>query len=418
MAAKSRTAVGEHTAIRKYPQLLRRYQHLLELTADLAATVDLETLLQRIVIAAQDLTESEAASLLLYDSSSDSLYFEAATGVLVEGVGQTTVPAEHSIAGWVFKHGEPLVSGDLLSDTRFFREIDVLTKFKTNSILCVPLRTKNETLGVIEAVNKHDGSFSDEDVQILQTLAAQAAIAIENRELFKQSDLVAEIVHELRTPLASLTAAAHLLQRNDLPQGQHQNLSQTILSEVRRLNDMASDFLELARLESGRARIQREPVHLGGLIGECLEVIRPQASAKQVELRTDIDLSLTPVYGDRNLLKQLLLNLLTNAIKYNRVGGWVEVGVGRLDEEVVMQVKDNGQGIAPEHQRHLFERFFRVPGQEGQEITGTGLGLAIAKRIAESHQASIEVQSKLGEGSTFSVRLPAEPPSTITRPRD
>jgi GAF domain-containing protein len=232
MTEKSKTAAGEHTAIRKYPQLLRRYQHLLELSTDLAATVDLETLLQRIVVAAQDLTDSEAASLLLYDSASDSLYFEAATGMLVEGVGLTAIPAEHSIAGWVFKHEEPLVSEDVLSDTRFFREIDVLTTFKTRSILCVPLRTKNKALGVIEAVNKREGGFSAEDVQILQTLAAQAAISIENRELFKQSDLVAEIVHELRTPLASLTAAAHLLQRNDLPGDQHQNMSQTILSEV------------------------------------------------------------------------------------------------------------------------------------------------------------------------------------------
>lgn len=418
MTEKSETAAGESTAIRKYPQMLRRYQHLLELTADLAATVDLERLLERIVVAAQDLTESEGASLLLYDASSDSLYFEAATGMLVEGVGLTAIPAEHSIAGWVYKHGEPLVSEDVLSDTRFFREIDVLTKFKSRSILCVPLRTKNEALGVIEAVNKIEGSFSAEDVQILQTLAAQAAISIENRELFKQSDLVAEIVHELRTPLASLTAAAHLLQRNDLPSDQHRKLSQTILSEVRRLNEMATDFLELARLESGRARIQREPVHLGGLIGECLEVIRPQASAKEIELRTDIDPSLAPVYGDRSLLKQLLLNLLTNAIKYNAAGGWVEVGISRKDDDVIMQVSDNGPGIAPEHQKHLFERFFRVPMQEDQEITGTGLGLAIAKSIAESHQASIEVDSTPGEGSTFHVRLPAGPPPTVTRPRE
>jgi signal transduction histidine kinase len=400
------------TAKRNYPKLLARYQRLLELTSDLTATIDLDTLLERIVIAAQELTDSEAASLLLYDPQSHSLYFEAATGPLVEGVGQTAVPAEHSIAGWIFTHNEPLLSDDVLSDPRFFREIDVLTRFKTRSIIGVPLQTKKKTLGVIESVNKISGKFNQEDVQILQTLAAQAAILIENSQLFKQSDLVAEIVHELRTPLTSLTAAAHLLQRNELPEDQHQTLGRTILTEVRRLNDMASDFLELSRLESGRARLAREPVHLGGLVQECFELIKPQAEEKNISLSTAIDVSVTPVHGDRNLLKQLLLNLLTNAIKYNVVDGTIKVVVRAEDDLVTLEVIDSGCGISNEDQKHLFERFYRVPAQ--RDVAGTGLGLAIAKKIAESHQGTISVQSELGKGSTFSVQLPSGPPPTMT----
>jgi GAF domain-containing protein len=235
-------APGPETAIRNYPKLLARYQQLLELTSDLAATFDLDTLLQRIVVAARELTECEASSLLLYDHPSHSLYFEAATGALMGGVGQRTIPADNSIAGWVFTHGEPIVSDDVLNDPRFYRELDMLTRFETHSILGVPLRTKDKILGVIEAVNKHEGFFTDEDVQILETLAAQAAIALENSRLFTQSDLIAEIVHELRTPLAALTAAAHLLQRADLPLEQHQRLSETILTEVRRLNDVSTSW--------------------------------------------------------------------------------------------------------------------------------------------------------------------------------
>jgi len=407
------------SAVRKYPRLLLRFQRLLDLTSELATTFDLDTLLQRIVVAARELTDCEASSLLLYDQQSHSLYFEAATGALVGGVGQRAIPADNSIAGWVFTHGQPLLSDDVMSDQRFFREIDALTRFETRSILGVPLKTKNKVMGVIESVNKMQGRFDEEDVQILQTLAAQAAIAIENSQLFKQSDLIAEIVHELRTPLASITAAAHLLQRPELPPERHRGLTHTMLSEVQRLNDLATDFLELSRLESGRVRIQREPVHLGGLVQECLEVVRPQAQSRQLELKTEMDPSIAPVRGDRRLLKQLLLNLLTNAIKYNRAGGQVVVSLRSAAAEVVMSVQDTGRGIDPGDVAHLFERFYRVREVEAEaEVPGTGLGLAIARRIAESHQGVITVESQPGQGSTFSVHLPAESPASVsTRPR-
>jgi len=407
------------SAVRKYPRLLLRFQRLLDLTSDLASTFDLDTLLQRIVVAARELTDCEASSLLLYDQQSHSLYFEAATGALVGGVGQRAIPADNSIAGWVFTHGQPLLSDDVMSDQRFFREIDAVTRFETRSILGVPLKTKNKVMGVIESVNKVQGRFDEEDVQILQTLAAQAAIAIENSQLFKQSDLIAEIVHELRTPLASITAAAHLLQRPELPPERHRNLTHTMLSEVQRLNDLATDFLELSRLESGRVHIQREPVHLGGLVQECLEVVRPQAQSRQLELKTEMDPSIAPVRGDRRLLKQLLLNLLTNAIKYNRAGGQVVVSLRSAAAEVVMSVQDTGRGIDPGDVAHLFERFYRVREVEAEgEVPGTGLGLAIARRIAESHQGVITVESQPGQGSTFSVHLPAESLAAVsTRPR-
>lgn len=405
---------GPNTAIRNYPKLLRRYQQLLDLTTDLAATFDLDTLLQRIVVAARDLTDSEASSLMMYDTQSHSLHFEAATGALVTGVGQRTIPADNSIAGWVFTHGEPIVAKDVLNDPRFYREIDVITQFETRSILGVPLKTKDKIMGVIESVNKQEGTFTEEDVQILQTLAAQAAIAIENSQLFMQSDLIAEIVHELRNPLAALTAAAHLLQRSDLPESQHVKLSDNILNEVRRLNDISTDFLELSRLESGRTHFQREPIHLGGLIEETLELVRPQAQSREIKLESELDTSVAPVHGDRKLLKQLLLNLLTNAIKYNRSKGKVVVALKMEDSEnVVMEVRDTGRGISAEDQEHLFERFYRVLDSE-DEVQGTGLGLAIAKRIAESHQGSITVESAIDHGSSFAVHLPTGSPSDAT----
>jgi signal transduction histidine kinase len=403
---KSKRTAREISAITNYPRLLKKYARLLELNSDLGSTLDLETLLNQIVDAAQELTESEEASLLLYDPQTNHLYFQAATGFLEDEDKQTAVPADNSIAGWIFTHREPLLLEDAKSDPRFFREIDVLTDFKTRSILGVPLITKDKTLGVIEVVNKLVNTFQETDIRLLQSLAAQAAIAIENSRLFQQNDIVAEMVHELRTPLTALTAAAHLMQRSELEDDQREKLFRTISGEVKRLNDMATGFLDLARLESGRMRFVREPIQLEGLIRESLEIIRPQAEAESIALKTKFDRGLPPVNGDRNRLKQLILNLLTNAIKYNRPGGRVRVLLHRQGDEVLMRVEDTGRGIPPESLPKIFDRFYRVPDQEAG-IVGTGLGLTIAKRIAETHQGTIEMESKLGEGSTFTLRLPA-----------
>ncbi|UCF62051.1 MAG: GAF domain-containing sensor histidine kinase [Anaerolineaceae bacterium] len=395
----------EISAITNYPRLLKRYARLLEIASELVSMLDLNTLLQHIVDAAQELTESEGASLLLYDPQTHHLYFQAATGPLNEQEKQTAIPAESSIAGWIFTNNEPLLVEDAMSDPRFFREVDVLTHFKTRSILGVPLLAKDKTLGVIEVVNKLKGTFEEMDLRLLQSLAAQAAIAIENSRLFQQSDLVAEMVHELRTPLAALTAAAHLIQRPELEDDQREKLSRTMYSEVQRLNEMATDFLDIARLESGRISFVREPVHLEGLIRECLEIIRPQAEAERITLATEIDRSLEPVLGDRNRLKQLLLNLLTNAIKYNRQRGQVLVTLRNKGDELLLSVKDTGKGIPPESLPRVFDRFYRVPAQESGTV-GSGLGLAIAQTIAKNHHGIIEVESVLDQGSTFTLRLP------------
>jgi signal transduction histidine kinase len=215
------------------------------------------------------------------------------------------------------------------------------------------------------------------------------------------------MVHELRTPLTALTAVANLLQRLDLPDEQRLNLAQTLHVEVDRLNEMTTDFLELARLETGRSRFYREPVHLGGLVEECLQVVRAQAEEEGIALDVQIDRSITPVQGDRNRLKQVLLNLMTNAIKYNKPRGKVILRLKQKRESLLLSIEDTGRGIPEEALPHIFDRFYRVPYQ-GRDAPGTGLGLAIAKRIVESHGGTISVESQLDRGSTFIIRLPTD----------
>jgi signal transduction histidine kinase len=405
VSKKKQTRIGDSTKIRNYPRMLRRYERLIEITTDLVSSIDQHALLNRIVLTAQELTDCEAASLLLHDPQTDQLYFEAATTSLDSGMGQKAVPTDRSIAGWVYSSGEIALVDDVLQDSRFFSEVDAVTNFTTRSILCVPLRLKEKILGVIEAVNKKKGSFDEDDVTVLRAVATQAAISIENSRLFKQSDLISELVHELRSPLTALIAAAHILQRRDLGAAERDRLLATIMNESLRLDTMARGFLDLSRMESGRAQFNREPVHLGGLVEECLEIIRPQATSEKIKLQSELDTALSPVMGDRNRLKQLLLNLLTNAIKYNKSGGWVRVILESDEDEVLLSVKDSGCGIPAKSLPRVFERFYRGPDQEDQSL-GAGLGLAIAKRIVENHRGEISVVSKVGKGSTFTVRIP------------
>jgi signal transduction histidine kinase len=240
----------------------------------------------------------------------------------------------------------------------------------------------------------------------LTTLAGQAAIAIENARLFQQSDFMAEMVHELRTPLASLRTSAVLLQRQELGDSQREILD-IMKSETERLIHMTSDFLDLARLESGRMRLDHDKFEVDKLITECVNVVLPQATDRGVTIKTYLDPFTAE--GDRGKIKQVILNLLTNAIKYNRENGSIQVKIYqslRHDEPFIeFAVADTGFGIPKDDQKNMFQKFFRV-ADTADKVQGTGLGLAIAKYIVEAHKGMIWLESEPGQGSTFFFTLP------------
>lgn len=386
--------------------LLQRYDRLLELTSEFVSTLELKTLLQLVVDAAKELTDSAAAALLLYNPQRNQLYFEAATEQLHSDDTLIAIPMENSIAGWVYQNKQPLVLDESSRDPRLFREIDIVTTFPATNIIGIPMLAKEKSIGVIEAVNKQNGGFNDQDQRVLEVLAAQAAIAIENSRLFRQSDMIAEMVHELRTPLSALSAAVHLLQRDEIEDLQRERIRLTIANEVQRLNELATNYLELSRLESGRVRFDKEPVHLEGLLRESFEILRPQSDQENIKLEMDVQQTLAPVQGDRNQLKRMLLNLITNAIKYNRAGGFVRAVLSRSGEGVEITIEDSGVGIPEDQISYLFDRYYRVPSPESR-VGGTGLGLTIARRIAQNHGGNISVESEISKGSAFTVWLPS-----------
>ena len=401
------TPEEENAIVRRYVRALARYERLMEISRTLNSTLDLNLLLEQIVRAAADLTNTEAASILLM-SRAGTLRFEAAIDPDGVSLDSIAVPLEGSVAGWVVTQGEPLLIADVSQEPRWSSRVDEKTNFRTRNLLAVPMRTHDKIIGCLEAVNKHgDQAFTDEDVSTLTTLSVQAAVAIENVRLFEQSDLIAEMVHELRTPLSAIKATTHVVLRPELSDEKRAQLIDLIAQETDRLTRMTTEFLDLARLESGRTRLQRRPVDVGALLAEAMQTVSPQAADRQIALTLELSppLGLLPAIGDAEKIKQVMLNLLTNAIKYNREGGRVWVRGQQEAGCVRVEVEDTGPGISQENLEHVFEKFFRVADTEGY-TQGSGLGLAVAKRIVEGHGGQIGVESELGRGALFWFTLP------------
>jgi signal transduction histidine kinase len=381
------------------------YRRLIDIARDLASTLDLDVLLSRIVFAASEISGAEAASILLYDDTSRQLYFQISTNMDASTRRGLVVPLEGSIAGWIVNNRQTVRITNAHDDPRFFPNVEETTGFSTESILGIPLVTKNKIVGVLEALNKHKGKFTDADESMLLVLGAQAAVAIENARLFQQSDLISEFVHELRTPLSSLSTATYLLLRPEMSQEQRDQIINNIHNETIRLNALASSFLDLARLESGRVQFRKTSFSVADLIYECKDVMASKAIEDNIQIRVESPERLPLLEADRDKLKQVLLNLLSNAIKYNRPNGTVMLRAEETEKDIVIYIQDTGLGIPDESLPHLFQKFFRVREHESR-VAGTGLGLSICKQIIHGHGGRIEVKSKLGVGTVFMVYLP------------
>ncbi len=387
---------------------LDAYRRLLALARDLAATLELDTLLQRIVQAAAELSEAEAASILLYDPQRKELRFQTATNLSDKLQRGTRVPLEGSLAGLALRRRRPIRRQHAHSDPSHYGHLDRLTRIATDSLLAVPLIANDEPIGVLEAVNKRSGAFTDADEEILTVLGAQAAVAIQNARLFLEADLIAELVHEVRTPLGAILAAAQLLRLPQISEPQRRQAIDAIEREARYLNELTTTFLDLAALESGRARFHSEAFALAPLVDEVVQLFAAEIEAAGLTVETAIPPDLPPLKADRGKIKQVLINLVSNAVKYNRRGGKIRLAAYRENGRLAITVSDTGPGIAPEYRRRLFQKFYRVPGSE-QRAAGSGLGLYLCKRIVEAHNGEIRVHSKPGEGTTFVVLLPLMP---------
>jgi heavy metal sensor kinase len=217
----------------------------------------------------------------------------------------------------------------------------------------------------------------------------------------------AALAHELRTPLAALRGEIELSLRRSGRDAAEQATLASQIEELDRLARLIDQILMLARAESGQIRLTFAPVDVGELAVSLVEQLEPVAQARTVDLHCERNGTVL-VKGDAGWLQRLLLNLLDNAIKFTREGGTVVVSVAREAGRARIDIRDNGIGMPPEVTAHVFERFFQADPARSSGTDGAGVGLSLVKWIVDRHQGTIEVQSRVGQGSTFTVRLPLD----------
>jgi signal transduction histidine kinase len=286
-----------------------------------------------------------------------------------------------------------------------------------------PLTLGDHALGTLTVARDGGPPFTSEEVEMLTLLASQVAAAVENIRAYEaersaaeelrrlsalRADFVSMVSHELRAPMASVIGCAQTLNRRwrELTQEQRESFLGLIESETSRLSDLVGDVLDTSRIEAGTFSYAFGEVDLEELVRETAAVV--SLGQDEVQVTTRVAPALPPVHGDRERLRQLLWNLLANAVKYTVTGDEVEVAAANEDGVVAVTVRDHGPGIPPESQRLIFEKFGRV-SQDGLSKPGAGLGLFIARSIAEAHGGTLDVESDAGAGATFTVRLPLAP---------
>jgi PAS domain S-box-containing protein len=248
--------------------------------------------------------------------------------------------------------------------------------------------------------------------------AAHQALAEQNerlRELDRLKDeFISLVSHELRTPLTSIRGYLELLLdggAGELSDDQSRFLA-VVDRNSKRLMHLVGDLLFLAQIEAGKLTLELDEVDFDHVVAEAVEAAKPIADEKGIELRASVE-PIPLMLGDRSRLAQVLDNLVSNGLKFTGEGGSVDVCVASSNGEAVLEVRDNGIGIAIEEQEHLFERFFRSSEATERAIPGTGLGLTIVKAIVERHEGTIEIESAAGEGTTMRVRLPIRKPQRV-----
>jgi signal transduction histidine kinase len=234
----------------------------------------------------------------------------------------------------------------------------------------------------------------------------RAARAFAERVNALKDEFLAIVSHELRGPLSAIAGWAHILQRGASDEDFETGL-EVIAQSVQVQTKLIEDLLDISRITSGKLRLEMQPLEPRSFIDAAVEAVRPAAEAKGIHIRKVLDLAAGPITGDANRLQQVMLNLLTNAVKFTPEQGSVEVALQRRGEQAEISVTDTGIGIPAAFLPHVFERFRQADASIHSHYGGLGLGLAIVKHLVQQHDGSVSAQSPgEGRGATFVLRLP------------
>ncbi len=399
------------------------------------STLNLAEVLGLVMRYVNRVTNSMASSLMLLDERTGELVLSVPTGPKAAKLTDMRIPASEGIAGWVVEHGQPVLVPDVKKDERFYKEVDRVSRFKTKSIVCVPLKAKTKLIGVLELMNKVDGTaFTEEDVVLMSIFAYQAAMAIENARLYSELKERLEGEIQLQKKLSEsdkfralgLMASGVAHDFNNLLMGIQGNTSLMLLDidsshphheRLKNIEQSVQTGAELTRQLLGFTRggkYEIKPTDLMELMEKTSRMFAP--TKKEIRIFTKYQKGIWSVKVDQAQIEQVLLNLYVNAWQAMPSGGdlYLQTQNVTLDKEFVraidikpgkyvkMSVIDNGVGMDETTRKRIFDPFFTTK-EMGR---GTGLGLASAYGIIKNHGGYINVSSEKGEGTTFNIYLP------------
>lgn len=413
-----------------------RERFLAAATEQLAASIDFDETLARVARLALPFLGDWCMVVLLEDDGAprraivethDPALATAAKGLLERY--PIDLEADHGV-GRVLRTGEPELLpevGDFVGRAGATVGIRaaLLDKIGLRSFMAIPLRARGRLLGVMDfAIAREGRRFGPDDLAIAQELARRCALALDNARLHRKvqeavrarDEMLAVVSHDLKSPLGAILASATLLERTAPagPEGERVRRSAGIVVRTSaRMARLVGDLLDLAAIDSGRLSIAPSPLSPWEVIEEAAEAIRPLAAEAGVHVAVQPPGPAPLVHGDRARLEQVLVNVLSNAVKVSPRGGSVCVGYRRRGGHVVFSVADSGPGIAPEDRARVFERYWRGGDADYQ---GTGLGLAIARGIVEAHGGQIWAATRRGRGAIFRFSVPVTREAAAPRP--
>ncbi|UCE34811.1 MAG: response regulator [Deltaproteobacteria bacterium] len=399
------------------------------------STLNLAEVLGLIMRYVNRVTNSMASTLMLLDDKTGELVLSVPTGPKANSLTDIRIPKGEGIAGWVVEHGKPVLVSDVKTDERFYKKIDKITRFKTKSIVCVPLKAKTKVIGALEVMNKVDGtSFTEEDLVLMSIFAYQAAMAIENARLYSELKERLEAEIELQKKLAEsdkfralgLMASGVAHDFNNLLMGIQGNASLMLLDidsvhphhdRLKNIEQSVQGGAELTKQLLGftkGSKYEVKSTDLNEVVEKTSRMFAP--TRKEIKIYKKYQKDIWAVKVDQAQIEQVLLNLYVNAWQAMPGGGdlYLQTENAVLDREFVraidlkpgkyvkISVTDSGVGMDEKTRKRIFDPFFstRKMGR------GTGLGLASAYGIVKNHGGYINVASEKGEGTTFTVYLP------------
>ncbi|MEJ2746467.1 MAG: GAF domain-containing protein [Anaerolineae bacterium] len=409
-------------------QMAAELQTVAEVSTAASTILDVDTLLQTVVELVKLRFGLYHAHIYLVDEESNSLVLRAGAG----DVGQIMVLEGRSIRF----NAESLVAraartrkGFIENDVR--KIVDFLPHPllpNTRAEMAIPLIVGSRLIGVMDLQSDKVGFFGEEAMQVQRTLASQIAVAVQNAAMYAvqvettsklrevdrlKSEFLASMSHELRTPLNSIIGFADVIL-----EGLDGELNERMEQDVRlikdsgtHLRDLIGDILDMSKIEAGRMELRYEEIDMRQMAHDILATANPLAHEKNLEMILELDDAVGTIEADRTRLRQVLWNIMGNAIKFTEKGS-VTLAITSQRDMIRIAIRDTGIGIKPEDMKVVFEQFRQVDGSLNRSVGGTGLGMPISKKLVELHGGEIGIESVPGQGSTFWFTLPIEKPKT------